>query len=141
MTYSLAEPLQRAVFDRLANDPDLAALVGSDIYDAPLPMDGNTFAAEFITLGPESVSDGATMTTSGAVHDFMVIVHSNSEGFVKAKRVAGAVCDVLLDAEMALDRGELIYLRFLRARADTGRTPEKRRISLKFRAFIEDTSS
>jgi hypothetical protein len=138
MTYALAEPLQRAIYGKLTADPNLSALVGADIFDAPLPFDGDATPDEYITIGPESVTDGATMTTQGALHDFAVTVHSNSQGFMKSKQVAGAVCDVLLDAEMELDRGELIYLRFLRAKADTGTSPEKRKILLKFRAFIED---
>ncbi len=138
MTYSLAEPLQRAVYQRLIADATLSGLIGDDIFDAPLPIDGAPTPDEYVTLGPESVTDGASMTTTGAVHDFAVTVHSNTSGFSTAKQVAGAICDVLLDAEMNLDRGVLIYLRFLRAKAEVGKSPEKRRITLKFRAFLED---
>lgn len=140
MTYSLSEPLQRAIYQRLTTDANIVALIGSDIYDAPLPFDGSSAPDEYVTLGPEDVTEAASMTTVGAIHDFAVIVHSNSQGFSKSKQVAGAICDNLLDAEMALDRGDLIYMRFLRARAEAGQSPEKRRITLKFRAFIEDTT-
>lgn len=141
MTYVLAEPLQRAVFDALSGDAALQGLIGSEIYDAPLPLDNTTMPSEYVTIGGEVVSNRASMTEDGALHDFEVIVHSNASGFVSSKKIAGAICDVLLDAQLTLSRGQLIYLRFLKARADVGRSPAKRKISLKFRAFVEDSSS
>lgn len=141
MTYAISEPLQRAVFAKLAGDPNLSALVGADIFDAPLPFDGVATPDEYITIGPERVVEAGSASSSGAVHDFFVIVHSNSEGFGTAKTIAGAVCDVLLDAQLVLTRGHVVCLRFLRAKAELGRPPEKRRISLSFRAFVEDNST
>lgn len=141
MTYVLAEPLQRAIFNALTGDPALQALVGTDIYDAPLPLDGKSMPPDYITIGGETVSNRGSKTEPGALHDFDVVVHSNAPGFVNSKKIAGAVCDVLLDAQLTLSRGQLIYLRFLKARADVGVPPARRRISLKFRAFVEDSSS
>lgn len=141
MTYALAEPLQRAVFDALIGDPALSALVGSNIYDAPLPLDGSQVPSEYITIGGETVTEAGSKSQEAAIHDFTIVVHSNAAGFVRSKQVAGAVCDILLDAQLPLARGQLVYLRFLKARADAGQVPARRVISLKFRAFVEDTSS
>ena len=141
MTYAVSEPLQRAVFTELIGDAHLSTLVGADIYDAPLPFDGSATPDEYIAIGPERVTDAGSGSSDGAMHDFFVTVHSNSEGFGLAKTIAGAVCDVLLDAQLTLTRGHVVCLRFLRARAEVGRPPEKRRISLNFRAFVEDSST
>lgn len=140
MTYALAEPLQRAVYDALVADVGLGALVGSHVYDAPLPLDGAVIPPDYVLLGSERSRDRSSKTSQGAVHDFTVEVHSNGQGFSKSKKVAGAVCESLLDAELTLETGTCVYLRFLRARADTGEPPNRRRIALTFRAFVEDTS-
>ncbi len=140
MTYALAEPLQTAMYSALTNDAVLSNLVGSDVYDAPLPLEG-MHPKNYVTIGAEQVSDRGSMDNNGAIHDLTVFVHSNEDGFATSKTIAGAVCDVLLDAELNLSRGRLVYLRFLKARADSARSPAKRVISLKFRAFVEDISS
>lgn len=138
MTYALAEPLQTAVYTALTGDAALTALVGSDIYDTPLPDGTTTPPSEYVLIGSETVAARSSKTQDGALHDLTILVHSNADGFVKSKAIAGAVCDVLLDAQLPLSRGRLVYLRFLKARADAGKPPAKRTISLKFRAFAED---
>lgn len=141
MTYALAEPLQRSVFDALLNDVALQSLVGAEIYDAPLPLDGSVAPDDYITIGGETVKDASSKSEDGAIHDFSIVVYSNASGFVKSKQIAGAVCDVLLDAQLTLSRGQLVYLRFMKAKADAAGAPARRTISLKFRAFVEDTTS
>jgi len=141
MTYALSEPLQRAVFEALLGDATLSSFVGSDIYDAPLPLEVANGPSEYVTLGGESVRDASSGSEDGALHDFTVIVHSNASGFMISKQIAGAICDVLLDAQLPLARGKLVYLRFLKAKADAGIPPARRTITLNFRAFVEDTSS
>lgn len=141
MTYALAEPLQTAVYSALTTDPGVTALVGTDIYDAPLPLDGGLAPTNYVLIGAEQVRDDGCMDTRGALHDFSVLVHSNEDGFSKSKQIAGAICDVLLDAQLPLARGNLVYIRFLKARADAGKPPAKRTIMLQFRAFVEDSST
>ena len=138
MTYALAEPLQMAVFSALTTDATLTGLVGSDIYDAPLPADGSVAPANYVLIGAEQASNGATKDVHGAVHDLNIVVHSNDDGFSTSKKIAGAICDVLLDAQLPMNRGRIVYLRFLKARADAGKPPARRTISLKFRARVED---
>jgi hypothetical protein len=54
------------------------------------------------------------------------------------KRVAAAVCAALVDAPLALASGRLVALRFLRASAERGRPPVKRRVVLRFRAVVDE---
>ena len=139
MTFAISEALQVAVYEKLTGDAALADLVGSEIHDAPLPLAAATVPEVHVTIGEERVRDGSTKTSTGAVHDFTVTVHSRSQGFSKAKAAAGAVCDALIDAPLSLSRGVLINLRFLFARADRGPATAPRKVALRFRAVLEDT--
>jgi hypothetical protein len=76
-------------------------------------------------------------TSEGAIHAFTVTVHSTRDGFAAAKEIAAAVCDCLIEAPLALDAGRLVSLRFLRAGAERGRAPEKRKVTLRFRAVVD----
>ena len=137
MSYAFSAGLQAAVFQRLAGDPELTALVGAAIHDAPLGAELGAGATDYVTIGEETVRANDTKTSAGAVHDFGVTVHSARDGFDTAKRIAAAVCTCLVDAPLALDHGRLVALRFLRAAAERGPAPEKRRIALRFRAVVD----
>lgn len=140
MTYALSQALQTAVYTRLSQDTALLDLVGQDIYDAPPPLPPAEAPPLHVTLGEERVQDGSTKTSTGAVHDFTVTVHARTEGFSRPKAAAAAVCEALLPADLALDRGHLVDLRLLFARADRGRANQPRRVELRFRAVLEDTA-
>jgi hypothetical protein len=135
VSYAFAAGLQAKVFERLEEDAALGALVGGAIYDAPLGLAPE--ATDYVTLGEETVRDFGTKTSAGAIHDFSVTVHSGRDGFDWAKRAAAAVCAALVDAPLALEAGRLVALRFLRAGAERGRAPEKRKIVLRFRAVVD----
>lgn len=135
MSYAFAGGLQARVYERLAGDAGLAALVAGAIYDAPLAMAPE--ATEYVTLGEETVRDWGTKTSGGAIHDFTVTAHSGRDGFDGVKRVAAAVCAALVDAPLALEAGRLVALRFLRASAERGRAPAKRKVTLRFRAVVD----
>ena len=137
MSYAFGAGLQAKVYQRLAADAALAALVGGAIYDAPLERAPDAAAPDYVTLGEESVRANDTKTSTGAIHDFTVSVHSARDGFDAAKRIAGAVCACLIDAPLALDAGRLVALRFLRAGAERGPAPEKRKVTLRFRAVVD----
>lgn len=135
MSYGSAAALQAAIYQRLAGDAALAALAGSAIYDAVPPASP---AGTWVSLGPEEVRDASDASGPGAAHDFTVSVVTDAAGFQTAKEVAAAISDALLGgAPLALDRGHLVGLWFLRARARRFETPETRRIDLTFRARIE----
>ncbi len=142
MSYALSAALQAAVYRRLSADPSVSALVGSEIYDAPLERARGQAAPDHITLGEDDARPNDTVTSRGAIHDFGVSVHSGRDGFDAVKRIAGAVCESLVDAPLEIGGGHLVALRFLRAKAERGPAPEKRKVTLRFRAVIDlDTHS
>jgi hypothetical protein len=133
MSYGATAALQQAVFARLTSDPAVTALVGSHIYDAlpegPVPE-------MYLSIGPEAVRDRSDKTGSGALHDFAVTVISDAAGFSTAKQVAAAASDALTGGGIALSRGVLVSLNFLRARAR--RVGSGRQIEIWFRARVDD---
>lgn len=135
MSYASGAALQAAVFQRLAADAALAALVGTAIFDAVPP---GTVTGTYVSLGPEDVRDASDTTGGGALHEFTVSVVTDASGFLQAKAVAVAVSDALTGAPLTLGRGHLVGLWFLKARARRVQTGEMRRIDLGFRARIED---
>mgnify|MGYP000061783306 CR=1 FL=1 len=138
MSLALSGELQGAIYGALSGDLALAALVGAEIYDAPLPIGGALPLGEHVTLGEEVVKPFGSATSSGGVHDFDVVVHSTANGFAAAKVVAAAVDAVLVDANLPLAGGHLVSLRFVKAKAKRGIAPELRRIEMRFRAVVED---
>jgi hypothetical protein len=137
VSYLFSPELQAVVYQRLAGDAALAALVGDAIHDGPPEGALAPEVLEYVALGEERVRDGGSKTSLGAVHDFDVTVHSGADGFDRAKRIAAAVCASLVDATFDLDGARVVALRFLRATAQRGPSPVKRRITLRFRAVID----
>lgn len=134
MSYSIAAALQAAVYARLLADPGLEALVAGAIYDAVPP---GTVTGTYIALDPEEVIDASDQSGDGARHDFTVSVVSDEAGFAHAKDVAAAVSDALGANEgIALARGYLVGLWFLKARAIRVDKSNQRRIDLTFRARV-----
>ncbi|MEL6915568.1 MAG: DUF3168 domain-containing protein [Pseudomonadota bacterium] len=134
MSFAASGGLQAAVYTALTGDAALTGLVGSDIYDA-LPT--GTVPALYVSLGPEEASDASSKTGRGARHDFSVSVVTDTSGFQAAKDVASAICDVLVDADLPLARGNLVGLWFLKAKAARSGDGDVRRIDLTFRARID----
>lgn len=135
MTYAVSYALQAGLYDRLTNDAALTTLVGSDIFDAP---PGGTVPETYVLIGDEIVRDRSSKTHDAAFHDVVINVVSDTAGFSKAKQVAGAVCDALVDAAFPLSRGTLVGLHFVRARAVREDSPGIRQINLTFRAHVAD---
>ncbi|ETX28245.1 DUF3168 domain-containing protein [Roseivivax isoporae] len=134
MSYGVSGALQAAIYRRLNEDGTVAATVGAHVYDAvpagPLP-------GLFIALGAERVRDASDQSGAGAWHDFEVSIVTDGAGFQAAKRAAAAASDALCAADLALTRGRLVSLRFLRAKAARDRDG-RRRIDMTFRARVED---
>jgi hypothetical protein len=135
MTYGVAAALQAAVYQHLQADASLTALVGAAIYDAVPP---GLVAGTYVSLGPEEVREASDKTGHGALHEITVSVVTDAAGFSTAKAVATAVSDALVDAQLALSRGALVYLNFYRARARRVQDADMRRIDLVFRARVQD---
>lgn len=138
MSLGLSGELQGAIFGALTADAALNALVGAEIYDAPLPSGGSLPLGEHVTLGEEMVKPFGSTTSSGGVHDFDVVVHSTANGFSAAKEVAATIDAILVDSNLTIAGGHLVSLRFLKAKAKRGIAPELRRIEMRFRAVVED---
>lgn len=134
MSYAVAAALQGAVYQQLQSDPGLSVLVGDRVYDA---VPKGRLPDLYVALGPERVKDASDKTGPGAWHEFAVSVISDDAGFQTAKEVSAAVCDALIDADLALDRGWLVALNFKRAVAQRERAG-RRRVDLIFRARVED---
>lgn len=134
MTYAVSAALQQAVYQALIGDATVAGLVGDRVYDAvprgPLPD-------LYVALGPERAKDASDKSGRGAWHGFPVSVITEETGFQPAKEVAAAICDVLIDAPLALARGRLVALHFQRAEARREKSG-RRRIDLTFEARVED---
>ncbi len=136
MSYGASSALQTAVYDALINDTAVAAQVGTAVFDA---VPSGTPPALFILLGDEEVRDRSDATAAGSLHDFTLSVVGDVAGFRAVKQAAGAVSDALLNAELTLQRGQMVSMVFLRARARRVGTGNARRVDLRFRAQIEDT--
>ncbi|MEM9011812.1 MAG: DUF3168 domain-containing protein [Pseudomonadota bacterium] len=138
MTYAFAWSLQQGVFAALQAAPGVTDLVGDRIYDAPPHASAAVDRADaYLTLGEEDVRRRGSVGGDIVTHDFRVTVHSGANGFAEAKRAAAAISTALTDGGVALPEGHLIELRFQSARAERGRGPDRRRITLRFRALIE----
>lgn len=135
MTYAMSQSLQKAVYDALVGDAALQALVGTAIFDAP---PAGSIPALYVSLGPEKAQDCSDQSGAATRHDFMISVVTDSASFHDAKAVAGAVSDVLGAPLGALDRGRIVTLNFLRARAQRDEAGQQRRIDLTFRALLDD---
>ena len=135
MTYALGESLQMAVYGRLAADPALDALVGGAVYDAVPQVASDLFVA----LGHEDARGRSDASGQGAVHDLRISVVTRRESFLSAKAAAAAVSDALLSGTLAMTRGRVVSIRFLRARARRDEGEDTRRIDLWFRARTDES--
>lgn len=135
MSYALSGVLQSAVYQKLATDPALQAQVGDAIYDA---VPTGLLPATYVTLGPENAVARTDRSGAATRHDFVISVHTEATGFQTIKDVAGAISDALEDAPLALSRGSLSTLEFLRAKARRTTNGQMRQVDLWFRARLED---
>ena len=135
MSYATSAALQKAVYAALGADVALQDELSGAVYDA---MPQGTVPDVFVSLGPEAVKMRSDASGSGTQHDFTVSVVASAEGFSRAKIVAGRVSDVLNDADLVLERGRLVFMRFLKAVAKRNRGASGRRIDMIFRARIDD---
>ena len=137
MTYAVADALQVAVYERLSGNAALGALVGDAIFDSDLPFIEGVAPETHVVIGEERVRDNGSVTHQGAQHDFTVSVHSTAEGFRPAKQAAAAIGAALTETPLSLSEGAVACLRFLFAKAERGAPPDRRRVTLRFRALVE----
>lgn len=135
MSYGVSAALQEAVFEQLATDPGLGAIVGGAIYDA-VPQ--GTLPPIYVVLGAEQVTDLSDKTGRGARHELTISVITDQAGFAQAKAAAGAVSDSLSDVSLTLTRGRLVAMNFYKASAARIGGGAQRQIDVTFRAIVED---
>lgn len=135
MSFAASVALQAAVYQALRQHEALGQLVGDAIYDA-LPVEAPS--GTHVALGQDDVRDAGDATGAGSAHDFTVSVLSGAgAGFSGVKMAAAAVTDALEGAALALGRGHLVGLWFLRSRAKRTENGAGRRVDLTFRARID----
>lgn len=135
MSYAVSGALQAAIYDALLNDASLGALIGANVFDA---LPAGKLPDTYVRLGGEQVRDASDQTGDGAVHTVDVLVITAQPGFAGAKTIAAAISDALQDADLTLNRGRLVYLRFQRAEARRTDKNAVREIRMRFRARVED---
>lgn len=135
MTYAISAALQGAIYGALVDDSAVQAQVAGAVFDAE---PAGSLPELYVTLGPEAVKAGSDGSGGGALHEFVISVVSDAAGFAAAKRAGVAVCDALIDADLALERGRLVSCRFLKAKAARVENGAARRIDLTFRARVDD---
>ena len=141
MTYALAWPLQKAVFERLSADPAVSAAVGGRIHDgAPQQKAAGADEGLYLILGDDQAVDWSSAERAGAGHLVGISVIAPKRSFAEAKAVAGAISDVLLGAPLALERGQAVLVSFQSARTKREERDTLRRIDLRFRVLVEDTA-
>lgn len=141
MTYAFSWPLQQAIHAALTDNPTLADLVAQRVHDDP-PHTSTTGSEglPYILIGDEQVDAWSTATDRGAVHAVQISVISAQRGFAVLKRIAGAVCEVML-APLSLSRGRIVTATFLGGRTRRIERDALRRLDLRFRLAIEDDLS
>ncbi len=135
MSYAMSGALQAAIYDALVADTDVATLTAGHVYDA---VPSGAVPETYVSLGHEQARDASDQTGDGALHDIEIMITTTKPGFAGAKAVAAAISDALQDADLALSRGRLVFLRFLRAEARRIDDNTAREIRMRFRARVDD---
>jgi len=129
--------LQKALYARLAEDTDLAALVAMRIYDN---VPGDT-GFPYLTLGDAQVEDWSAGDVMGAEHRLTFNAYTRGGGRAEAKAILGAVNAALHDAELTLEGHCLVNLLFLSAETAREADGATWRGTIRFRAVTEPITS
>jgi hypothetical protein len=130
---SSAAELQKGIFEALAANVALAALVGNRIFDhAPANA-----VFPYITFGRTSVYDWSTGTENGAEQLFTVHVWSKGKGKKEALEIMELAREALHDAPLELEEHRLVNLRLEFSEARYDDRNEAHHGLLRFRAVTE----
>lgn len=133
MSFQGSLGLQEAVYGALIGDEGVMDAVSGAVFDAE---PAGEIPSIYVSLGEETVRTRADVTGFGSLHEFVVSVVTRAPGFATAKAVAGSVSRTLVDADLDLSVGDLVSLRFHRARSLRIDNGLRRRVDLTFRARI-----
>ena len=130
---SSAVELQKAVFEALAGDAALAALIGTNILDrAPANV-----AFPYITFGRTSIYDWSTGTESGTEQLFTLHIWSKAKGKKETLEIMELARARLDDAALGLDDHHLVNMRLEFAEARYDEDLSVHHGLLRFRAVTE----
>ena len=130
-----AAELQKAIFEALAANGALAAMVGTRVFDhAPANA-----AFPYITFGRTSVYDWSTGTESGTEQLFTLHVWSKAKGKKEALEIMELARGTLHDAALELEGHKLVNLRLEFSEARYDDRNEAHHGLLRFRAVTEES--
>jgi hypothetical protein len=130
---SSAAELQKAIFEALGANAELATLVGARIYDhAPANV-----AFPYITFGRTSVYDWSTATENGTEQLFTLHVWSKGKGKKEALEIMELAREALHDVALKLEEHRLVNLRLEFSEARYDDRNEAYHGLLRFRAITE----
>ena len=130
-----AAELQKAIFEALAANGALAAMVGTRVFDhAPANA-----AFPYITFGRTSLYDWSTGTESGTEQLFTLHVWSKAKGKKEALEIMELARGTLHDAALELEGHKLVNLRLEFSEARYDDRNEAHHGLLRFRAVVEES--
>lgn len=104
---SASAELQKAVYDRLAADAGVAAIVGTRIYDN-VPADA---ATPYLSFGPSDYAPEDAECVTGRRETLQVDCWTRDQGRLRpARELADAVKTALHDAPLALANAALVEI-------------------------------
>jgi hypothetical protein len=131
---SPAWELQKAVYEALAADAGLAALLGAArVYDE-VPRGA---AFPYVTFGPNATRDWSTGTEAGSEHVITMRAWSKSGGEKDVHLILEAIRCALHDVPLTLDGHHLVNLRHEMSDAMRDADGETYHGAARFRAVIE----
>ena len=126
--------LQEAVFEALACDASLSALIGgAKIFDGA-PRNAE---APYVQLGEVTARDWSTATEAGTEISFAIVAWSREAGRSEGLAIADRIVTLLHDAALGLDGYRLVNLRHIATETARVEKPEGRRTVARFRAVVE----
>jgi hypothetical protein len=132
-----AADLQKSLFETLAGDDALTALLGgAKIFDhAPADV-----RFPYVTFGRTSIYDWSTGTESGTEQLFTLHIWSKAKGKKETLDIMEVIKGRLDDAGLALDEHHLVNLRFEFGEARYDDDLSVHHCLLRFRAVIEQSA-
>lgn len=128
-----ATDLQQTIFATLGSDADVAAKVGTRIYDhAPASVD-----FPYITFGRTSIYDWSTSTESGTEHLFTLHIWSKAKGKKETLEIMDVLRKSLGQPSVSLQHNHLADLRFEFSEVRYDDDLSVHHGLLRFRAMIE----
>jgi len=126
--------VQSFLYQRLANDAALAALVGDAIYDTP---PAESLPDLSVVIGAEELLDASDKSAFARLHRAEVEIVARIAGFSVAKDVAHAVRASLEGATGSAGGGEITRIQFRRAQSMRDTNDGLRRVRMRFDIFYD----